>query len=210
MFAGRFILIALILQGCTRLGATGQNRTEYTDSLELRNAVQERVSVMEREIQIIKNGRLYLLVDLRTGEILLKIRGSILKRIPVRVAVASDRAACHSGAGVLTEKNAASQPARPTGGTELDALQVGEMPKEYALHFSCERHTNIAVFVSPLRGPWRNRVSAFSDGIVYRLRSLTSVVGNPDEVRYQLYLKPEDAQELYWSLSTGDFALFLT
>jgi hypothetical protein len=211
MFAARysFVLIALVLEGCS-MSASDQNRTDYMESLELRNSVQKRVSAMEREIQIIKNGRLYLLVDLRDGEILLKIRGSILKRIPVQVAVAPDRTACPSGIGVLTQKDTASQPARPTGNNELDVLQLHEMPVEYALHFNCESHTTVAVFVSPLHGRWRNRISALSDGVVYRLRSLTPGVGNPDEIRYQLYLNPEDAQELYWALSTGDFALFLT
>jgi len=204
-----FLIGLPLVAGCTSSDAEAGDPTaglpaDLADSLEVLDEVTTRVAALESELAIIEERKVYVVLDPDSEELLLKVAGVVLKRVPVHIVIRPEGGACRGGIAVLAAKTPTDLPATTSDEGVVPRVRLEEMPVGYRLEFDCEGERS-ALVVAPLRDARLERLHALGDRVTQTVRDTVPFVGKtPTHV---LYLSDQGAQELYWSLNVGDFAI---
>ena len=174
-----------------------------------RDKLAGNVRVLENEVRLSREKRPYLVVNLPSKEIILKVHGLALKHIStveVRRMGSSD---CTTGAAVLEYFETDRVPKiRATGETDpANVIDVSDMPQSYELGFRSEDRL-VSIYVRPasstvLSKAWLAVSNMFASG-GYAVRRVFGF----KRPAYRLLLLPQDAQALFWALDKGSPAMF--
>ncbi len=186
-------------------------RVEAAPAPELDRLVREN-NLLKSEHQLAKTPQVYVLFDLVEKKIFIKARGTVLKELSIdslRIWGASIQVKPLT----LLKKDALIEPGRKEikpakegeeTTSELEALQVGDMPARYRLSLD----GNIWLYVRPKAEGTLSTVlnilsSLKSYLIIKPLGTLWHALRGESFTEIVLYLSENDARSLYWALQEG-------
>jgi len=175
----------------------------------------ERVNrLLEREIPLARDGRLYLLLDLPENRLELKAQGIVLRRFRILSSNGVPLPRLASGPHLLTGRRALRQPARPErqaglpseaeSGGQGEGLSVRDMPAAYTLLLGTE--VTLYVLGEPPASLSERALGLVAD-LLYRLRAavawVSSRLGGRPRIALRVVVPAADARLLFWSLQDG-------
>lgn len=205
----------MALLGILYAGSAGMQaftpQQDYLRLLQEREQLSRNVRVVEQEIRLSKGKHLYLVVDLQSKQILLKMRGIALKRIPVFGVRKVGTSDCSTRTVILEESDSQITPRiLPPGRPDaVDIVDVSDMPQAYKFGSRSGDDSSVALSVRPvpatlLARTWLHVVDAYQSGSYAVMRVL-----GPRHPSYRLLLSPEHAQSLYWAVEKGTPAILI-
>lgn len=186
---------------------------EAGPSSELDKLVREN-DLLKSELQLAKTPHVYALFDLVEKKIFIKVRGIVLKELPIdSVVIWGSRIKVKPL--TLLKKDALLAPERkeikpPKEGeepsSELQALQVGDMPVRYRLSFEGNGH--IWMYVRPTAEETLptvlNLLSYLKSYLIIRpMVTLWYALQEEPFTEIVIYLNENDARSLYWAFQEG-------
>lgn len=184
---------------------------DYLRLLQEREQLSQNVKVMQQEVQLSKDKHLYLVVDLRSKQILLKMRGIVLKRISVLDVRKIGSSDCSTGTVILEESDSRKTPRilRPGSPDAVDIIDVSDMPQVYEFSPRPSDNGSVVLSVRPvpstlLARAWLHLSEAFQFGTHSLMQ--TFGFGHPF---YSLLLLPEHTQALYWTVEKDTPAILV-
>jgi hypothetical protein len=181
------------------------------------SAAEEELSaknnLLRAEYQLAKISRIYMLFDLPGKKIQIKIRGLVLKELPIEAfrqwgaAIQSKPYALLSKSAILKPERAEVKPGQKNdeeNPAESPALQVANMPARYRLNFD----EGIRMYVRPksegILPAFLNLYSALEFYLVtWPLNSLWRGLHGETFAEIIVYLSERDAKSLYWAFQDG-------
>jgi hypothetical protein len=170
-------------------------------------------SLWRSEYQLAKTRQIYLLLNLPERKILIKVRGVVLKELPMD-SCSQWGAPLQPRPFILLSKSAIMKPKRaevkpPQKDDEknpsiVNALQVGDMPARYRLNFD----GGIRMYVRPKsEGALSTVLNLFSylkSNLVTRpIGFLWNELHGENFTEISVYLNEKDARSLYWAFQEG-------
>ncbi len=184
---------------------------EYRSLLAERDRLARDARVLEAETRLAQQKRVYLVADLRSGALILKVHGMVVKEFhPVEIR-RMGRLDCTTGVAVLEqfeEATPTSAVAAP-GASETEAsVEITDMPQSFQLGFRAgEQITSFSIrpaLGTPVSRAWQRISAAFASGGSAAMQAVG--FKSPS---YRLTLLPDDARELFWALEKGTPAILL-
>ena len=184
---------------------------EAAPAAELDELVREN-SLLKSEHQLAKAPQVYVLFDLVEKKIFIKARGTVLKGLPID-SLGIWGASIQVKPMTLLKKDALIEPGRKEikpakegeeTTSELQALQVGDMPARYRLSLD----GNIWFYVRPKAEGTLSTVlnvlsSLKSYLIIKPFGTLWYALRGEGFTEIVVYLSENDARSLYWALEEG-------
>lgn len=177
---------------------------QYLRLIQEREQLSRSVRIMQDEIRLSKDKHLYLVVDFRSKQMLLKVHGLHLKRIPVVDVRKLGGRDCSTGATILEHfENARTPRISASGSPDAEkVVEVSDMPQAYELGFgSGDRSVTLSIRPVPstlMARTWLNVSATFQSGSYAVMRAVGFRRSS-----YRLLLLPEDARALYWAVDKG-------
>lgn len=205
-----FALLSVLYAGSAGVQASTLQQ-DYLRLLQEREQLSRNVTVMEQEVQLSNDKHLYLIVDLRSKQILLKMRGIVLKRISVLEVRKLGGSDCSTGTVILEESDSRKTPRiLPPGSPDaVDIIDVSDMPQVYEFSSRSSDNRSVALSVHPvpatlLARTWLHVADAFQSGS-YAVKWVFGF----RQPSYRLLLSPEHAQALYWAVEKDTPAILV-
>jgi hypothetical protein len=183
---------------------------QYLELLKERDTLSLQTQLLRDESALAKKKGIYLVIDLPSKELLLKVQGLTVKRIPLVEARRMGRRNCASGAAVLEGFEAPKAPKLEATGEPAPeiAVDVSDMPQAYDLGFDVGEETvNLSIRPIPESLPAKAWL-AMSAWFSYASGALGQATGFTGP-SYQLLVPAEDAQALFWSIEEGTPAILV-
>ena len=173
----------------------------------------EKNSLLRSEYQLAKTSQIYLILDLSEKRIWIKIRGIILKELPIE-SCSQWGTPLQPKARVLISKSADRKPQRmevkpaqkndEESPPEVPALQLEHMPARYRLDFD----EGLRLYVRPQSDgillTFGNFFSSLKTYFFTRpLGSLWKGLHGESFTEIVVYLQEKDARALYWAFQEG-------
>jgi hypothetical protein len=183
---------------------------QYLELLKERDELTRKVRVLRDESELAGQKRPYLVIDLQSKQLTLRVQGLAVKSIPLADVRRMGRRDCASGVTVLEEFEAPRAPKLEATGEPAPevTVAVSDMPQAYNLGFAAgEEFVNLSIRPVPesiIAETWL----AISAGFSYTSGALGQAVGLTGP-SYQLLLPAEDAQALFWSIEKGTQAILV-
>ena len=196
-----FALLGFLYAGSAGMQASTLQQ-DYLRLLQEREQLSLRVKVMEQEVRLSKDKHLYLVVDLRSKQILLKMRGLVLKRISVLDVRKIGSSDCSTGTAILEESDSRKTPRILTPGNPdaVDIIDISDMPQVYEFTFRSSDNRSVALSVRPVPSTLLARAWLYvSEAFQFGSYAVMWVFGF-SHPSYRLLLLPEHAQALYWAV----------
>ena len=184
---------------------------EAAPAAELDQLAREN-NLLKSEHQFAKTPHVYVLFDLVEKKIFIKVRGTVLKELPI-TSLKIWGAPISVKPMTLLKKDAFIEPGRKEikpakegeeTTSELQALQVGDMPARYRLSLD----GNIWLYVRPRAegtlSTLLNILSSLKSYLIIKpLATLWYALRGESFSEIVIYLSENDARSLYWALEEG-------
>jgi len=184
---------------------------EAAPAAELDQLAREN-NLLKSEHQFAKTPHVYVLFDLVEKKIFIKVRGTVLKELPI-TSLKIWGAPISVKPMTLLKKDAFIEPGRKEikpakegeeTTSELQALQVGDMPARYRLSLD----GNIWLYVRPRAegtlSTLLNTLSSLKSYLIIKpLGTLWYVLRGGSFTEIVVYVSENDARSLYWTFQEG-------
>jgi len=184
---------------------------EAASAAELDQLAREN-NLLKSEHQFAKTPHVYVLFDLVEKKIFIKVRGTVLKELPI-TSLKIWGAPISVKPMTLLKKDAFIEPGRKEikpakegeeTTSELQALQVGDMPARYRLNLD----GNIWLYVRPRAegtlSTLLNILSSLKSYLIIKpLGTLWYVLRGGSFTEIVVYVSENDARSLYWTFQEG-------
>ncbi len=198
------LLVAVLPHGSAAKAQGSASEKQYLGLIQERDQLSRSVKLLQDEVRLSRGKHLYLVVDFRSKQMLLKVDGLLLRRIPVADVRKLGNSGCSTGATVLEYFENARTPAVSAGGSP-DAekfVEVSDMPQSYELGFgSGDRSVTLSIRPVPstrMARTWLSVSATLQSGSYALMRAVGF-----RRASYRLLLSPEDARALYWAVEKG-------
>ena len=184
---------------------------EAASAAELDQLAREN-NLLKSEHQFAKTPHVYVLFDLVEKKIFIKVRGTVLKELPI-TSLKIWGAPISVKPMTLLKKDAFIEPGRKEikpakegeeTTSELQALQVGDMPARYRLSLD----GNIWLYVRPRAegtlSTLLNTLSSLKSYVIIKpMGTLWHALRGESFTEVVIYLSENDARSLYWAFQEG-------
>jgi len=184
---------------------------EAAPAAELDQLAREN-NLLKSEHQFAKTPHVYVLFDLVEKKIFIKVRGTVLKELPI-TSLKIWGAPISVKPMTLLKKDAFIEPGRKEikpakegeeTTSELQALQVGDMPARYRLSLD----GNIWLYVRPRAegtlSTLLNTLSSLKSYVIIKpMGTLWHALRGESFTEVVIYLSENDARSLYWAFQEG-------
>ena len=178
---------------------------------ELDRLVREN-NLLKSEHQLAKTPQVYVLFDLVEKKIFIKARGTVLKEVPID-SLGIWGASVKVEPLTLRKKNALIEPERkeikPTKEgeettSELQALQIGDMPARYRLSLDGTVWLYVRPKAEGTMSTLLNILSSLKSYLIIKpLGTLWHALRGESFTEIVIYLSENDARSLYWAFQEG-------
>ena len=176
----------------------------YLELIQERDQLSRSVRIMQDEVRLSEDKHLYLVIDFRSKQVLLKVHGLPVKRISPLEVRKLGKSGCSTGATILEHFESVRPPRISSSGQPSGekVVEVSDMPQAYELGFgSGDRSVTLSIRPVPstlMARAWLKVSATFQSGG----QAMMQAVGF-NRPAYRLVLLPEDAKALFWAVDKG-------
>jgi len=184
---------------------------EAASAAELDQLAREN-NLLKSEHQFAKTPHVYVLFDLVEKKIFIKVRGTVLKELPI-TSLKIWGAPISVKPMTLLKKDAFIEPGRKEikpakegeeTTSELQALQVGDMPARYRLSLDGNSWLYVRPRAEGTLSTLLNTLSSLKSYVIIKpMGTLWHAVRGESFTEVVIYLSENDARSLYWAFQEG-------